>query len=203
MKAKEFKKFRLVGGTALSLQIGHRLSVDIDLFSDAAYGTINFKAINKYLRDNFSYVDTLEYDEVGIGTSYFIGKNKNQCSKLDVFYTDGFVYPLLNIDDIRMASAEEIIAMKLEVIGRGGRKKDFWDIHELTEFYSFEDMFGFYKERYPHSYSKKEIVNQFTNFSSADHDFDPVCLKGKYWEVIKLDLVDFVKRISHAPQRLD
>lgn len=38
--AKVFEPFRLVGGTALSLQMGHRLSVDIDLFTDAEYGTL-------------------------------------------------------------------------------------------------------------------------------------------------------------------
>jgi hypothetical protein len=53
-----FQNFRLVGGTALSLQIGHRESIDIDLFSDAAYGTINFEEIETLLRANFNYVDS-------------------------------------------------------------------------------------------------------------------------------------------------
>ena len=46
MKASVFNHFRLVGGTALSLQIGHRVSIDIDLFSDKTYGTINFDEID-------------------------------------------------------------------------------------------------------------------------------------------------------------
>jgi hypothetical protein len=37
MKAAIFNQFKLVGGTALSLQIGHRVSIDIDLFSDQTY----------------------------------------------------------------------------------------------------------------------------------------------------------------------
>lgn len=49
MTAKEFSFFRLVGGTSLSLQIGHRESVDIDLFSDVPYGTIDFEGITTYL----------------------------------------------------------------------------------------------------------------------------------------------------------
>jgi hypothetical protein len=48
MAAKEFENFRLVGGTSLSLQIGHRESIDIDLFSDVDYGEIDFEAIEKY-----------------------------------------------------------------------------------------------------------------------------------------------------------
>ena len=57
MKAETFKDFRLVGGTALSLQLGHRESVDIDLFSDVSYGNIDFDAIDLFLNQHFQYVD--------------------------------------------------------------------------------------------------------------------------------------------------
>ena len=50
MKASVFEDFRLVGGTSLSLQLGHRLSVDIDLFTDNIYDSVDFKEIDKYLR---------------------------------------------------------------------------------------------------------------------------------------------------------
>lgn len=50
MQSKIFDNFRLVGGTALSLQIGHRESIDIDLFSDADYGSLDFRAIEIYLK---------------------------------------------------------------------------------------------------------------------------------------------------------
>lgn len=59
MKSNVFNNFRLVGGTALSLQIGHRASIDIDLFSDLEYGTLDFDAIEKYLTESFKYVDFL------------------------------------------------------------------------------------------------------------------------------------------------
>lgn len=193
MEAKEFFEFRLVGGTALSLQRGHRESVDIDLFTDTAYGSINFDAIDQFLKKAYSYVDTSDSKEVGMGRSYFIGKNKDECIKLDIYYTDKFIRPLLKVDSIRMASIEEIIAMKLDVIARGGRKKDFWDIHELMEEYPLNLMMALHKERHPYSHNKKQIKKQLTTFSIADDDFEPVCLRHKYWEVIKLDMIDFVK----------
>ncbi|WP_316844331.1 nucleotidyl transferase AbiEii/AbiGii toxin family protein [Pedobacter psychrodurus] len=56
MQAEELSAFRLVGGTALSLYLGHRLSVDIDLFTDAAYGSIDFDLIEEFLRVKFPYV---------------------------------------------------------------------------------------------------------------------------------------------------
>ena len=61
MAAKEFDVFRLVGGTALSLYRGHRESVDIDLFSDTPYDSIDFVAIEAFFCNTFSYVDTNEY----------------------------------------------------------------------------------------------------------------------------------------------
>ncbi|HEY0896907.1 MAG TPA: nucleotidyl transferase AbiEii/AbiGii toxin family protein [Sphingobacteriaceae bacterium] len=53
MQAEELKDFRLVGGTASSLHLGHRISVDIDLFTDAPYGTIDFDRIETFLNSNF------------------------------------------------------------------------------------------------------------------------------------------------------
>lgn len=52
--------FRLVGGTALSLVRGHRISEDIDLFTDALYGTTDFNAIEKDIRRSFPLVENPE-----------------------------------------------------------------------------------------------------------------------------------------------
>lgn len=193
MEAKEFEKFRLVGGTSLSLQIGHRLSIDIDLFTDEEYGSINFVVIDKYLGENFPYIQTTTTEEIGMGKSYFIGESENEVVKLDLFYTDEYITPTLEIDGIRLARIEDIIAMKFEVVGHGGRKKDFWDIHGLMSDFSFSKMLALYEKRYPYSHDAKAIKKQFINFDIADGEPDPICLKGKQWEVIKLDLIDFVK----------
>lgn len=193
MAAREFNAFRLVGGIALSLLRGHRESVDIDLFSDATYDSIDFGAIATFLSKTFSYVDTNENKFVGPGKSYFIGNNKDDCVKLDLFYTDTFIQEIVLIDGIRFATVEEIIAMKIDVISRGGRKKDFWDIHELKDDYSIEKMLALHKQRNPYTHDEDQIRSNFSNFKNADDDFDPICLKGKHWEIIKLDMIDFAK----------
>jgi hypothetical protein len=194
MAAKEFDVFRLVGGTALSFYRGHRESVDIDLFSDAPYDSIDFGVIDAFLRKTYSYVDTNEYKVVGPGKSYYVGNSKDNCFKLDLFYTDKFIQEIMLIDDIRLATVEEIIATKIDVISRGGRKKDFWDIHELKDDYSIEKMLALHKERYPYNHNHMQIRSSFSNFILADEDFHPICLKGKHWEIIKLDLIDFAKQ---------
>lgn len=188
-----FAPFRLVGGTSLSLQLGHRKSVDIDLFTDYEYSSINFTAIDEYLKRNFSYVDSLNTAIIGMGKSWFIGESENQCIKLDLYYTDSFIRPVLIRNEIRFASLEDITAMKIDVISRIGRKKDFWDIHELLEIFSLEQMLNFHQERYPWTHNKDEILEKLLKFEQADGDFDPICLKNKHWELIKLDILEIVK----------
>ena len=58
--------------------------------------------------------------------------------------------------------------------------------------YTFQEMLYLHEKRYPYSHDKSHIEVQFTQFTYADEDFDPVCLKGKFWEIIKLDIIDFV-----------
>jgi hypothetical protein len=188
MAIEELKSFRLVGGTSLSLLLGHRISVDIDLFTDANYTSIDFNAIDKCLKNSFDYVSFISEGNDSMGKSYFIGNDENDTIKLDLFYTDSFVFPQIEHDGLRLSHLKEIVAMKLEVIAIGGRKKDFWDIHELMDHFSWNEMLSFYKKRYPYGYSREDIINLLKDFDSADSDFDPVCLKGKYWELIKLDI---------------
>ncbi|OYU85351.1 MAG: hypothetical protein CFE24_02290 [Flavobacterium sp. BFFFF2] len=192
MKAAVFSSFRLVGGTALSLQLGHRESIDIDLFSDVSYGSIDFNEIEYFLKRNFEYVDFLNVPPA-FGRSYFIGESPNNSIKLDVFYTDAFIQPFIEKEGIRMATVAEIIAMKLDVVQRVGRKKDFWDLHELLNAFTINQMIELHKQRYPFSHDSTLIIQHFTNFTRADDDFDPICYKGKYWEFIKDDFEDAIK----------
>jgi len=195
MKIELLLPFRLVGGTSLSLQLGHRMSVDIDLFTDAAYDSLDFKVIDKKLQESFPIVEMQYEGNDSFGKSYYIGNSKTNVVKVDLFYTDAFIRPILQIDNIRMATIEEISAMKMEVIGQNGRKKDFWDIHELLESISLEEMFSLHSERYPYSHTKNDLKKKLINFNYADSDFNPVCLKSKYWELIKEDIEELIKAL--------
>ena len=113
MKEEIFFPIRLVGGTSLSLQLGHRKSVDIDLFTDAAYGSIDFEAIHHFFIDKYPYVSTNEGILVALGSSWFVGETENNAIKVDVYYTDNFIRPFKQVDGVRIASVEDVIAMKL------------------------------------------------------------------------------------------
>ncbi|SHF46569.1 Nucleotidyl transferase AbiEii toxin, Type IV TA system [Salegentibacter echinorum] len=192
MTFKELESFRLVGGTSLSLLLGHRMSVDIDLFTDAEYGSIDFDKIDVLFLNSFKHVEMSYGGNNGMGKTYFIGKDKENLIKVDLFYTDPFIYPFLNYGKLRLTRSEEISAMKLEVVGNSGRKKDFWDIHELMNYFTLKEILAFYLKRHPYSYTADEIIFKMTDFEEADSDFDPICLKNKYWELIKLDIEEAV-----------
>ena len=190
MRIDEFRPFRLVGGTSLSLRYGHRISDDIDLFTDAEYGSIDFQLLQEILRREFPYCQGDCGEIVSFGTSYLVGNSKEDNVKLDLFYTDPFIRPMDQIESIRMASLDDIVAMKMDVMSRGGRKKDFWDLHILRHKYTIEQMLSLYKERYPYGATDEECIAGLTNFSVADSDPDPTCLLGKIWQLIKLDFVE-------------
>lgn len=77
------------------------------------------------LRKTFDFVSDLPPGPIDMGVSYVIGKSQKQLVKLDLYFTDGFIQPAFEIGPYRLATIEEIIAMKMEVVQRLARKKDF------------------------------------------------------------------------------
>lgn len=186
-----FEPFRLVGGTNLSLRFGHRISVDIDLFTDAEYRSLDFRVFEQYLQKTFPlYYGSDSGSIVGMGRSYFIGKSEAEYVKLDLMYADPFIRKPEIIDGIRMASTDDIVAMKINVISRGGRKKDFWDIHYLLGQYTFEQMLELHAQRHEWEHDAESLIRKFRDFSIADEMPDPICLMGKDWDDIKIDLIE-------------
>ena len=198
MSSSLFNPFYLVGGTSLSLRLGHRNSVDIDLFTNELYGSLDFSVFEKFFQNNFEYCDfTGSSNIVGFGRSYFVGQSKDENVKLDLYYKDEIIDSCDIVDNIRIASLNDVVAMKVDVISRIGRKKDFWDLHELLNIYSINEMLEVHKERYEYTHERDQIIKNFIHFSSADEDIDPVCFKGKYWELIKLDFVELIEKLKH------
>jgi predicted nucleotidyltransferase component of viral defense system len=194
MEGQPLNDFRLVGGTALSLYWGHRMSVDIDLFTDATYDSIDFDLVENFLQHKFNYTQGDFGADPGMGKSYLIGDTKDSAIKLDLYYSMDPFYQLANeIDGVRIATVEEILAMKIDVVQRLGRKKDFWDLHRGLEDYTFDEMINFHKQRYEWTHEEELIKSNLKVFSLADNDFDPVCLDGKEWAFIKEDIESLIE----------
>lgn len=145
-----FAPFRLVGGTALSLHLGHRMSVDIDLFTDAPYSSIDFSELEAWLQKHYPYYSKSGQGLINAwGGSYIIGNSEADSVKVDLYYsTDPFIQAVHEEDGVRMATIEEIAAMKIDVVHRGGRKKDFWDLDEILESYKLSELLALHKLRH-------------------------------------------------------
>ena len=184
-----FDDFVLVGGTALSLQLGHRMSIDIDLFTQKPYGSMNTEQIKSTLSEMFNYVAFLEgLNERSLFYPLYIGKNQKEYVKLDLAYTDEFITPIIEQDGLRLASLQDIAAMKMQAIVNSKRKKDFWDIHELLEHYSLKELIDCGLQRNPYTLSQEEILTALCNADKLTQNTEIHCLKGKFWELIIEDL---------------
>ena len=192
MANKAFDNLYLVGGTALALQRGHRISIDIDMFTNALYGEMRTDEIKNALVEMFPYTENLErLDETLMVYSLFVGNSSDDCVKLDICYDENPIFPIVNIEGIRMLSEKDIAAMKLNAIAQDKqRKKDFWDIHDLLETYSIEDMVSFALKRYPWSLTLDKIIDGFKRIPSLNDYTEIRCLKGKYWEFVSEDLME-------------
>ncbi|MEX8548437.1 MAG: nucleotidyl transferase AbiEii/AbiGii toxin family protein [Mucilaginibacter sp.] len=139
MKDSLLKDFFLVGGTALALQIGHRISIDLDFFNQSAFDE-NFLIAELESKYNFQ----LDYQ------SKNTLKGEMQGIKVD-FITHNYplVKPLIEEEELRMSSPEDIAAMKLNVIaGNGTRLKDFIDIAYLSSTITLSQMVNAYEFKY-------------------------------------------------------
>lgn len=176
--------FNLVGGTALALRIGHRKSVDLDLFTREEFDLEEVKSmlIEKYdLKVSFERQQTLKG---------FIGGVMIDCIR--------FNYPHLKnpdeIDGVRLESIPDIIAMKLSAIAQNGtRIKDFIDIATLSTKYSLDEMLQFYADKF----SNANIVmpaKALTYFDEINFDESVVMTSGKFdWQRVAKRLQDMAK----------
>lgn len=131
---------RLVGGTALSLQIGHRESDDLDLFS---VEPLEGMLIQSLLIGKYGFVPTVVSDNTLIGFVKGV--------KIDVIYHPfPWLEPAIEEDGVRIASVTDIVAMKMHaIINSGKRPKDFVDVAFLSMRYSYNQIKQLLLKRYP------------------------------------------------------
>lgn len=140
MQEPAFADMRLVGGTALALQYGHRQSIDLDFFGD-------FRCEQEETQEILS-----KYGKVEV---------LKETQRIRIYSVDGikvdFVYyscypwlaEIVLEDGIRLASTKDIAAMKINAIEGRGTRKDFVDIYFLLQHYSLKEILEFYKAKYP------------------------------------------------------
>lgn len=200
MSAEMLNDFRLVGGTALALQRGHRMSVDIDLFTDLDYADMPVADMRNYLEKEFPvHRGTESMDMPANGYHIFLSEGQEPPIKVDFFYTEPFIFPAIEEDGLRIADQREIAAMKLGVIGNQiYRQKDYWDVHDLLEDYSLSEMIQWALQRDPYSFTKEDIIKGLQQVNQVEESpMGIVSLKPlSYWELKVLDLIEEMKILT-------
>ncbi len=169
LQGKEYLKgFHLAGGTALALYYGHRISIDIALFSDFSFDTS--RLIESLQQD---YALQLYYTAPNTIKGHIDDVN------IDII---AHRYPYLQkpseIDGIMILSEPDILAMKLNAISVSGqRSKDFIDIYFVLERgYSMSEIMDFYRKKYSQE-GDMHVIKALVYFDDVDLSDWPVLLR--------------------------
>jgi predicted nucleotidyltransferase component of viral defense system len=183
MAQEELKELRLVGGTSLALQYGHRQSIDLDFFG----------------KPRVSQEDVLEMAR-RIGELKILNRTQSilqlvlngvKVDVVDYSCYDWMDSPVME-DGLVLASPKDIAALKVNAIEGRGTKKDFVDIYELLKHYSLSEILDFYSKKYP-NYSIFRALLSLTYFEDAENQAMPVMMFPESWESIKNTIVGVVK----------
>lgn len=185
MQVELFSELRLVGGTSLALQYGHRNSVDLDFFGLAELEGMEVREMLNRL-----------------GHTTVIKESRN----IKIYTIDGikidfvnYAYPwienLIVEDGIRLASDKDIAAMKVNAIEGRGSKKDFIDIYFLLQHYNLQEIFDFYCHKYPENSIFRALLS-LAYFDDADPQLMPKMYVDVGWEDMKSFISEQVKHYS-------
>ena len=176
---------RLVGGTALALQLGHRKSVDLDLFGDFSAEGIE---IRDTLEEQFS-VSVIKESKI-----------------IKIYQVDGIKVDLVNYsrypwidnpieeDGITLAGIKDIAAMKVAAIIGRGTKKDFIDMNRLLQIYSLKEILDMYMQKYPDG-SLFIAMKSLSYFEDAESDPMPFMFDEIDWGVVKASIREAIAGI--------
>ncbi len=185
MNEKSFSEFNLAGGTALALQLGHRSSVDIDMFGHSEIKPALFYDILS------SFGEIVERQS---SVNIYI----SEINKIKVDFVNYSRFPqidqIIEIQGIRMFAPKEIAAMKLNAISGRGSKKDFIDLYFLLKTFTLEEMIGFYREKYT-DVSEFLMLKSLSYFGDADTQPQPKVFTDFNWEKCKKTILQEVNKL--------
>ena len=168
------QEMRLVGGTALALQLGHRNSVDLDLFGSVPHSS---EEIRDALSENHSLTLVKESKNINI---YLIDG-----IKVDVVnYKYSWIDNPIKGEGLTLAGIKDIAAMKIAAIVGRGTKKDFIDLFFLLKQFSLQEILDLYMQKYPDG-SIFIAMKSLSYFEDAESDPMPVMFENVSWESIK------------------
>ena len=172
---------RLVGGTSLALQLGHRKSVDLDLFGEISCDPLELRST---LEEYFSVTVVKE--------SKIINIYQIDGVKVDfVNYKYAWIDDPVEEDGITLAGIKDIAAMKVAALIGRGTKKDFIDMNRLLQFFSLKEILDMYMQKYPDG-SLFIAMKSLSYFEDAESDPMPFMFDPIDWATVKANVREAV-----------
>ena len=182
---KFYKDFGLVGGTAIALHIGHRESIDFDMFSFEEFKNANIKkrilrnrTINKVIRDE---AEQLTFIMNGVLFTFFR-------------YPFEIDYKIDFDQTLKIPSLLTLAAMKLFALGRRAKWKDYVDLYFIIkDFHPVPEIIKQAKKIFKNEFNEKICREQLAYFKDISYSEEVKYLKGFEVSdrVIKKKLIDF------------
>ncbi|MFH1288358.1 MAG: nucleotidyl transferase AbiEii/AbiGii toxin family protein [bacterium] len=182
------KNAYLAGGTAIALQLGHRISVDFDFFTRK-----NF--IPKVFSSELSKFGNFEEEQAGKGT---VLGNFNGTKFSFFIYDYPLIFPVINYLSLSIADLRDIAAMKIDAVAARGAKRDFADLYFICQSgYKLTELLTFYNKKYGKLASNLiHILKSMVFFNDANSEEMPNMLKKITWEEIKMYFENEIKKIK-------
>ncbi len=181
------RDFALVGGTSLALRYGHRNSIDIDLFSPIKFD-------GEILRMTLE-IDYKNFDFTG-SNKYMMFCYINQVKTDFVLHPHHLLKPIEVIDGIRMFSIEDVTAMKLQAVTQRGSKKDFYDVWQLLQVMTAQQLIEIYAAKYSES-QVWMLLNSLLYFTDAEQQEPPkILINNLTWDKVKKTIIKAFKNIT-------
>ena len=184
-------RFYLAGGTALSLQIGHRTSVDFDFFTPKHFdSTILYNKLEEKFRENIKKIseekDTLFININNVDISFF-------------WYKYPLVSETTTFEGISLASLKDISAMKLLAITHRPVKRDYIDICFLLRSFELRKIFSFAEQKYPNfnDYLALRALTYFDDIKESETKRPIKILKDSFsWDKARKTIFEEVKKFQ-------
>jgi hypothetical protein len=177
---------RLVRGTALALQIGHRKSIDLDFF-----GTIEETGLEIAHEIRQYGIVTIEIMLDRKSIKMFTIENV----KVDIVnYPYDWIESLIESEGVKMAGKKDIAPMKMAAITNRGCKKDFVDIYFLLKEFSLPELLKFYADKFPDA-SPYNAIRSLVYFEDAELQVMPEMIIPVTWEEVKTTLRAAVEKL--------
>ena len=186
MSLPMLNSFYLVDGTALALQLGHRVSTDLDLFTPEPFDP---NELIEKLSEKFDFSVLSEGSAMVISTINDI--------KVDfVKMSYPILFPSILDEQVRMLDIRDIASMKLKAVTQRGNKKDFYDIYFLFQIMSLDEIIQLFKEKFK-QYEIFHVIKSLTYFEDAENNANPLVFdKTITWQKVKTEIMRAVKLLE-------